>query len=139
MEKIEEILERCGVFLKGHFVLVSWRRAKEYFEKANLFKYPSVTRDICWEMAGKIKSHFNENKIEVVIGLAPIGVVLANRVAEYLYQEKVISLFVEKEEKRKYIFERGYNKEISGKKIFIVDDVLTTGRSVGEVMSKIKK
>lgn len=145
MQTIEEILKECGAVLDGHFLLTSGRHSKQYFEKAEICADPVVTADFCWEMSQDIVSRLEasgENEIEVVVGLAPIGVVLSNRVAEYLqeiYQEKIISVFTEKDEQGRMIFKRGYAKKITGKKVLIVDDVLTTGGSVGQVKNEVEK
>lgn len=145
MRTIKETLKAYGTLLEGHFLLTSGKHSNQYVEKAEISKHPFVTKDLCWEIAQEVVNQFKmfaKNRIEVVVGLAPIGAVLANRVAEHLeeiYQEKVISIFVEKNKQEKLVFKRSYHKDIPGKKILIVDDVLTTGGSVAQVKKEVEK
>lgn len=145
METAEEILKKCGALLEGHFRLTSGRHSYRYLEKAEICADPTIVDDFCWEMAHEIVRQFKvsgKNRIEAVVGLAPIGAVLSNRVAEHLgeiYQAKVASVFTEKNEAGKMIFKRGYDRKIRGKRILIVDDVLTTGGSAGEVRMEIER
>lgn len=145
METIKEMLKSCGAFLEGHFRLTSERHSREYLEKAEIFKHPALVDDLAWEIANEVINQFkpfSKNRIEVVVGLASFGVDLANRVAGHLgefYGEEVIAIFTEKNEEGKMIFKRGYDKEIPSRRVLIVDDVLTTGGSVGQVLREVKK
>lgn len=146
MRAIEETLQECGAILRGHFLLSSKipvRHSDQYIEKAEICANPVVIANLCWKMANEVSSQFNTfggNRIQIVVGLAPIGAVLASRVAEYLgdiYQEDVISVFTEKNKEGGMVFMRGYAQKITDKKALIVDDALTTGTSVGLVKKEI--
>lgn len=145
MEITEITLRKCGALLKGHFLLTSGRHSEDYFEKAEICADAVVVDDLCFQMANEVVSQFktfDENRIEVVVGLAPIGAVLANRMAFHLgeiYQEKVTPVFTEKDDRNKMVFRRGYDKKIVGKRVLLVDDVLTTGGSVGQVKKEIER
>ena len=143
MENIKDMLAESGVFLRGHFVLSSMRHSDEYLQKTKIYKNPAILDDLCWEIAQEVALPFSAAKgrgIEVVVGPAMGGIILSNRVAYHLtqlYQEDVISLFTEKDEKGKQVLKRGYLTDIPGKRALIVDDVITTGHSVREIMAEI--
>jgi orotate phosphoribosyltransferase len=144
MKDIEKRLEECGVYLKGHFVLDSFLHADEYVEKANIYKDPILTDDLCWDIAQQILLHYhtcNNRQIEVVVGPAIGGIILSNRVACHLsdlYQVKVTSLFTEKDEEDKQVLKRGYLTDIPGRNVLVVDDVLTTGHQIREIIEEVK-
>lgn len=141
---VEKILRNCGAILDGHFLFTSGRHGNRYLEKAEICANPSATVGICWMIAHSAfrQQAFGGGMIDVVVGLAPIGAVLSNRVAEYLkelYQQSVISIFAEKDEQNKMVFKRGYASKVVGKNVLIVDDILTTGGSIGQVKREIER
>lgn len=138
MESIIQTLENRGAILKGHFVLSSKRHSGEYIEKANLYKEPVFFDDCCWEIAHEIYPKFHS--VDVVVGLAPIGAVIAQRVAFHLgelYYHQVVPLFAEKDKNDRHVFKRGFEKELRGKNVLVVDDILTTGGSIRQVIDLI--
>jgi len=81
-----------------------------------------------------IADHFRNKGIQIVAGPTTGGVILAHEVARQL---GVRSMFAEKEGNER-TFRRGF--EINpGERILVVDDILTTGGSIREVLSAIKK
>lgn len=143
MDEIEKIFADCGVLLDGHFVLSSMRHSGKYLDKANLYKHPAVFEDLSWRMANEVGLRFNSfsgNRIDVVVGPAPIGAVLAQRIAFHLgenCQSEVVSLFSEKDDEDNQVFRQGFEKNIAGKNVLIVDDILTTGDSVRKIVNEV--
>ena len=119
------------------------RHSGEYFEKVNIYKNPQVFDDLCFEMASDVGLRFNAftgNKIDVVVSPAPIGAALAQRVAYHLaeiYQDKVVCLFTEKDASDDQVLKRGFDKDVEGKNVLVVDDVLTTGGSVRKIINEV--
>lgn len=143
MQDIAKTLEKRAVFLKGHFVLDSFLHTDEYVDKANLYKDPILTDHVCWRMAQKIFLHFHrEEPPEVVVGPATGGIVLSNRIARYLsdfYEARVVSLFTEKDEEGNQELKRGCLTDIPGRRILVVDDVVTTGLQVRQIIEEAQK
>tara|TARA_Y100000741_G_C18083117_1_gene489495 strand:- start:268 stop:693 length:426 start_codon:yes stop_codon:yes gene_type:complete len=81
-----------------------------------------------------ISSHFEESKIEAVISPAIGGVVLGTEVGRIL---NVKTIFAERKNGQMCI-RRGFNID-PGQKILVVEDVVTTGGSVKEVMNQVVK
>jgi orotate phosphoribosyltransferase len=81
-----------------------------------------------------ISNHFVNQGIQVVAGPTTGGIIIAFEVAKQL---GVRSIFAEKEGQER-VFRRGFNIS-PGERVLIVDDILTTGKSVDEVIAAVKK
>jgi orotate phosphoribosyltransferase len=128
--EILDILEKTGALLKGHFLLSSGLHSDLYFEKFQVLQYPEYVEILCRKLA----SFFEDDQIEVVVGPTTGGVIIAYEVAKNL---KVRSIFAEPGEDGR-IFKRGFGLK-KGERVLIVDDILTTGGSVNEVIQLVKK
>ena len=130
IDNIEAILKKSGAVLEGHFLLTSGRHSPVYWEKFRIFERPEITRKLSAIIAG----HFTGEGVEVVAGPTTGGIILAHEVARQL---GVGAIFAEKEGEGR-TFRRGL--QISpGQRVLVVDDVLTTGKSVGKVIEAVKK
>lgn len=128
-EKINEMLERTGVLLNGHFLLTSGKHSNRYMQCAKIFQYPEYSEQVSKDLAEK----FEGFEVDVVIGPAIGGIILAYEVARQL---EVKSLFAEREN-GKMTLRRGF--EITkGSKVLVVEDVITTGGSVKEVIDVVR-
>jgi orotate phosphoribosyltransferase len=123
--EILEILRETGVLMEGHFRLTSGRHSGRYLQCAQVLQYPKYSEIIGREIA----SRFVGEEIDTVIGPALGGVIIAYEVARAL---GVKSLFTERED-GKMRLRRGFNVE-EGERVLVVEDVITTGGSVNEVM-----
>ncbi|HEX77377.1 MAG TPA: orotate phosphoribosyltransferase [Dehalococcoidia bacterium] len=127
--RVERILEECGALLEGHFLLTSGRHSPKYLEKFHILQYPHLTQYLCSMMA----DHFRGRGIEVVAGPTVGGVVLAFEVARQL---EVRAIFAEREGEGR-AFKRGFTLN-PGEQVLVVDDILTTGGSIREVMTAVE-
>lgn len=128
-EEILKILEDAGVLLKGHFLLTSGRHSQKYLQCAKLFQYPEYSR----VMTEYLVKQFKDEKIDLVVGPAVGGIILAYEAARQL---NVRNIFMEREN-GKMTLRRGFEIQ-EGMKILVVEDVVTTGGSVKEVIDVIK-
>ncbi|MBI2626539.1 MAG: orotate phosphoribosyltransferase [Candidatus Nealsonbacteria bacterium] len=136
--KIEAMFEQCGAILAGHFILTSGRHSDRYLEKALVYTDPERVSNLCFDLGSKVRGI----RIEAVVGPAVGGVGLSLMTAYHiasLANYKVLSLFTEKNKEGKQTLKRGYQKLIAGKKVLIVDDILTTGGSVKEVADEVAR
>jgi len=127
---IEEIFEKSGALMKGHFLLTSGLHSPMYWEKFRILEHPEFTEQLCRQIA----IHFQGQGIQTVAGPTTGGIILAFEVAR---QMGVRSIFAEKEGQER-AFRRGFTVS-PGERILIVDDVLTTGKSIHEVMAAVNK
>ncbi len=128
MNNAEEILKKSGVILQGHFLLASGLHSPIYWEKFRVLQFPSYTEQLCRMIA----THFLKQEIQVVAGPTTGGIILAFEVARQLGAR---GIFAEKEGTGR-AFRRGFNIN-SGERVLIVDDILTTGNSIREVMTAV--
>lgn len=127
--RVEEALERTGVLKEGHFLLSSGRHSARYIQCAQLLQHPKEA-----EGAGKaLADLFREESVGVVIGPALGGVIIAHETARAL---GVRCLFAERKE-GEMTLRRGFTLQ-PGERVLLVEDVVTTGGSVGEVADLVQ-
>lgn len=127
---ILQIFKSTGALLEGHFVLTSGRHSATYFQCAKVLQYP----DYLTLFAREIADHFGEHNIDAVISPAIGGVVIGTEVGRQL---GVKSIFTERKNETMKL-RRGFEIE-EDENILIIEDVLTTGGSVKEVIDIIKQ
>jgi len=126
----EEIFQKSGALLKGHFLLTSGLHSPVYWEKFRVLQFPHYTEQLCRMIA----SHFRDKEIQVVAGPTTGGIILAFEVARQLGTR---GIFAEKEGEER-TFRRGFHIA-PGERVLIVDDILTTGSSIREVIAAVNK
>ena len=125
-----EKLEKLGAILSGHFQLTSGLHTDTYVEKFRLLQQPSLTEKMCSEIAKK----FATAEINTVAGPTTGGAILSFELAR---QMGVRSLIAESKENGGREFRRGYEIGASDR-VLIIDDVLTTGGSVQDVINAVR-
>ncbi len=128
-KEVLALFTESGALLHGHFKLTSGRHSDVYYEKFTLLKNPTICTKICQAMAERLRPL----GASVVVGPTTGGIIIAYDVARYLGIE---SLYAEAGEGNGRVFKRGFSLE-PGQKVAIVDDVLTTGTSVQEVIDLV--
>jgi orotate phosphoribosyltransferase len=129
-EKVMEIFERSNALLKGHFLLSSGRHSDVYFEKFQVLQYPQYVEILCSMLAQR----FGKEKIDLVVGPTTGGIIIAYQVGKHLATR---AIFAEMENDKR-VFKRGFQIK-EGERTLIVDDVMTTGGSVNEVVDLVEK
>ena len=124
-QKVLDTLKDCGGFLEGHFLLSSGLHSEKYLQCAQVLQYPKLAEKFGKQLADK----FKEMKIDVVIGPALGGVIVAHEVARAL---GVRAVFTERVE-GKMTLRRGFSIKPT-ENVLAVEDVITTGGSTLEVM-----
>ena len=130
MDNVEKIFEKSGAILRGHFLLTSGLHSPVYWEKFQVLQFPNYTEQLCRMIA----NYFREQGIQVVAGPTTGGVILAFEVGRQL---GVRGIFAEKIGDAERAFRRGFTIN-AGEHILIVDDILTTGGSIREVMTAVR-
>ena len=128
--KILKIFKDTGALLEGHFILTSGRHSPSYFQCAKVLHFPQHLTFF----AKLIADNYIDDKPDVVISPAIGGVVLGTEVGRLL---NVKTIFAERKNGEMCI-RRGFNIE-NNQKFLVVEDVITTGGSVLEVMREVKK
>lgn len=131
-----EILTGVGAILRGHFVLTSGKHAKEYVNKDALYPHTAETSGLCREIA-----LFADPSAQMVAAPAIGGVILSQWVAHHLsvlLGTEVLAVYAEPGPADTLVFKRGYDQLIPGRKVLIVEDVLTTGGSAKKVVDAVR-
>lgn len=129
-QRISEILKEAGVLMEGHFLLTSGRHSDKYLQCARIFRNTKYSRELCSELA----SFFAGDGIGLVIGPAMGAVQMAYEVSAHLNCE---NFFTERDENGRMALRRGF-EIIPGTKTLVVEDVVTTGGSVFEVIELVR-
>mgnify|MGYP001182013962 CR=1 FL=1 len=129
-EEVLKLLRETGALLEGHFRLTSGLHTDQYLQCAQTYQYPEVGSRLSQELAILTR----DLAPEVVVGPAMGGVIIAYEVARFLGAR---ALFGEREGS-KMALRRGFRIE-PGQRVLAVEDVVTTGKSVREVIDLIKE
>ena len=123
-----KIFEDTNALMYGHFILSSGMRSDTYFQCAKVLQHPKYLT-----MFGEILcNHFKSFGIDKVISPAMGGIVLGTEVGRQL---GVKTIFCERS-KGKMELRRGFSIK-EDEKILIIEDVLSTGGSLKEVINVI--
>lgn len=128
----KEVLAIFGereAYLEGHFQLSSGLHSGRYLQAALVLQYPSDAAKLCRSLAYL----FEGLKVEAVISPAIGGIVVGQKVAEIL---EARAIFAERE-KGYFTLRRGF-KVNPGERVLVVEDVMTTGGSVGEIVRLVE-
>ncbi len=127
----EAQLEERGAILRGHFQFASGRHGDIYVEKFRILQWPDITGELCRGIADHFRGQPN-----LVAGPTTGGVILSYETARHLGLRSIIAeRTAENSDQRE--FKRGF--EIGpGDRVLVVDDVLTTGGSIREVLAAVR-
>lgn len=135
-------LERVGaLILNDHVVLTSGNHSEIYINKDALMPH---TKEMS-KLGKRMAELFVDNDVEVVVGPATAGIVIAQWTAHHLSLltgKEVLATYTDKtlegEEKRQE-FKRGYDALVRDKRVLIVEDITATGSSIDKVVSSVRK
>lgn len=128
-QEVKQLLIDTKAILEGHFLLTSGLHSPMYVEKFNVLQHPKYTERLCQELAER----FKDQNVELVIGPMTGGILLAHEVGKAL---GTCAIFTERE-KGVMTLRRGFRIE-PGTRVLIVEDIVTTGGSVREVVDVVK-
>ena len=124
---LEELFVDSGALLKGHFQLSSGRHSAQYFQCALLLSDTKTAASLGTAVADKLPAPWG--RVDTVVGPALGGLIIGHETARALGAR---GLFTERKN-GEMALRRGFAVS-PGEKIVIVEDVITTGKSTGEVV-----
>jgi orotate phosphoribosyltransferase len=130
MENYLKLFEELGVIMNGHFLLTSGKHSPTFLQCSQLMQHPDHTEKVVKELAKKFKN----TEAEVVVGPAMGGIILSYEMARQL---GLRAIYAEKCEDGME-FRRGFNEK-PGTKVLVIEDAVSTGGSVRNVMDACKK
>ena len=129
-DHVLDIFRETGALLQGHFILTSGRHSDSYFQCAKVLQHPEHLQ----LFANEIVDGFRDLSIDLVISPAVGGIVLGTEVGRQL---NVQTIFTEREN-GVMTLRRGF-EILAWNNVLVVEDVVTTGGSVQEVMNVVNK
>ncbi|HNQ43048.1 MAG TPA: orotate phosphoribosyltransferase [Candidatus Cloacimonadota bacterium] len=125
-----EVLKRESALLEGHFCLTSGKHSNRYIEKISILQNPEAVETLC----KRLVAHLEAYEFDTVIGPAYGGIVLAYEVARLMGKSFI---FTQRKDAEMTI-RPGFNLS-KVKQAVVIEDILTTGGSIFEVISCVKR
>lgn len=123
-EEILQVFRDAGALLEGHFIYASGRHGRQFLQAARVMQYPKYT-----EQFGKaLAANFQDAKIDLVIGPATGGIIIAYETARHL---NCRAAYTEKDGEGGMALKRGFALK-PGERVLVVEDIITTGGSVAK-------
>ncbi|MBI4879328.1 MAG: orotate phosphoribosyltransferase [Planctomycetes bacterium] len=129
-QEVLRLLKESDALLEGHFELSSGNRSDRYVQCALVLQHPARAGLLGVALGEK----FQEERIDVVVGPAMGGIIIAHEVARFLGAR---CLFTERVE-GKMTLRRGFIVKPE-ECALVVEDVVTTGGSALEVVEVLRK
>ena len=129
-EAVIQTFREAGALLEGHWTYASGRHGRQFLQAARVLQFPDHTERLCIAMADR----FAEAKVDLVVGPATGGIVLAYETARRLGCR---AAFTEKDGAGGMALKRGFALR-PGTRVLVVEDVITTGGSVHKTVAHLR-
>ncbi len=132
-ERILSLFKEADALLQGHFRLTSGKHSEWYFEKIRLIEKPAVLDVIVSLLVDRIRAGKKEFDYVVspAYGAIAIGFLAALKLGKrFAFSQRV---------DEKMAFRPGWSGLEAGAQAIIVEDILTTGGSIQEVVDSLKQ
>ncbi len=130
-DRVLSLFKECNALLQGHFKLTSGKHSEWYFEKIRLIERPAVLDKIVDLLVERIKADGRDFDyvISPAYGAIAIGFLAACKMGKnFAFSQRV---------EEKMSFRPGWSG-LDGARAIIVEDILTTGGSIQEVVAALK-
>jgi orotate phosphoribosyltransferase len=126
------ILAETGALITGgHVVYTSGRHGSAYVNKDAVYPHTARVAELCSLLAQATRAL----RPEVVCGPALGGIILSQWTAHHL---GALAVYAEKLPLGGLALRRGYDRLVAGRRVLVVEDVLTTGGSVREAVGAVR-
>ncbi|MBI4978700.1 MAG: orotate phosphoribosyltransferase [Spirochaetes bacterium] len=117
--------------IRGNFVLRSGKTSTEYFDKYLFESVPEILENIAREAITRIPKD-----IDYIAGLELGGIPIATMISHY---SRMPTLFIRKQAKEYGTCKCAEGGEINGKRILIIEDVVSTGGAIIDGVAMLRK
>jgi orotate phosphoribosyltransferase len=131
-EIVLNLFKECDALLQGHFKLTSGKHSEWYFEKIRLIEKPAALEKIVDLLAAKIRREVPdfEYVVSPAYGAIAIGFLAALKLGKKF-------AFTQRADEKMTI--RSGFSGLDGSRAVIVEDILTTGGSIQEVLACLRE
>ncbi len=129
-QQVLDLFRQTGVLLEGHFKLTSGRHSPMFLQCSQVMQHPQKAGPLAEALAARLEAY----AADAVIGPAMGGIVLAYEVGRALGKR---AIFAERQDGTMTL-RRGFHIN-PGEKFVVVEDAVSTGGSVREVMDVVKE
>ena len=133
-ERVLDVFTQTGAYLRGHFRLTSGLHSSGYLQSALVLQHPQYAECLGRGLATALLSLASGESPDLVISPALGGLIIGHEVARAL---GVRFLFTERDADRRMSLRRGFTLA-PGERVFVVEDVITTGGSTKEVIDIVR-
>lgn len=128
-DRLLNLFESRGALLNGHFLLSSGRHSNRYLQCALLLQDTAVAAKL-----GEDLAKLFPGPVDTVVSPAIGGLIIGHETAR---AKKARAIFSEKDDAGKPVLRRGFALAAK-EKVLVVEDVITTGLSTGEVVRLVE-
>lgn len=137
-QRVEQLFREAGAYRDGHFELKSGRHGDRYIEKFQVLQHPPIVTELCRLVADRVRQPDGRPAVDVVCGPTTGGVILAFETARQLGLRGIFAEQVRAPDgSTQREFRRGFQIE-PGQRVLLVDDIITTGASLVEMLAPIE-
>ena len=129
-ESLLSLLKYNGALLEGHFLLTSGKHSNLYIEKFRILENPQSLNKVCQTMSNLVI----KKNIDIVIGAAIGGILIAGGIGRCLDKKHIFSERIN----GKMELRRGFEIK-KNERVLIVEDIVTTGGSIIELIDLVKQ
>ncbi|NTU70893.1 MAG: orotate phosphoribosyltransferase [Coriobacteriia bacterium] len=129
-ETILQALKDAEAIRTGHFALTSGRHSGTYVQCARILEDPALTTELAKSAVERLPQGLD---IDLVAAPAVGGLIIGFAVAQALGVKFIFS----EREQGTMVFRRAFEVP-AGARVLVVEDVVTTGGSVGEVIDLVR-
>ena len=130
--RAEDILAETGaVITDSHVVYTSGRHGTAYVNKDAVYPHPEHVSTLCRMLADAAAA----DRPEVVCGPALGGIILSQWTAHHL---GALAVYAEKLPGGGLALRRGYDRVVAGRRVLVVEDIVTTGGSVRQTVAAVR-
>ena len=141
--RVEAIFAAAGAYREGHFGLKSGRHGDRYIEKFQVLQWPAHVAELCSLLIDGVAgassgAPASGRRFDVVVGPTTGGVILAYECARQLGARGIFAEQVAGPDGRPTrALRRGFRVE-PGERVLLVDDVVSTGASLQEMLPVVE-
>jgi orotate phosphoribosyltransferase len=129
-KRVLDLFLETGAYLQGHFRLTSGLHSSGYLQSALVLQHPIHAAQLGQDLAAALLKLAGGEAPDLMMSPALGGLIIGHEVARAL---GVRFLFTERDADRRMSLRRGFALA-RGERVFVVEDVITTGGSTKEVI-----